>query len=262
MMRAALLLCAGCSFTATKDPLEYEDLSDDQQSAVRRIDENLVAIDQAFLGQGGPGICGDLNPPPLRCSDLRAEVGFEDILLAVNMGDGRARVSFWNDLSSAQRDLTAGWWQVDVAAAETLYPAMAYDYMALHLGALEYIYLVQGVERVFEQRPRLNVERDAGRLVGAYLRTRGTALMDHMMTLCGPMRAQYDAVWADHYGWGREYELYFQDNLRDLADPAHPTGYFYFLCRWTEDARNRSDTLFPEMLRIQCRFQPELPGCP
>jgi len=245
MRRLAPLLLVACSFTATKDPLSYEDLSPGQKSAVDRINENLQEIHDAFDAQGGPGIDKILG---------QAEVGFEGILTAVNLGDQRARISVWEDLSDKQRDLVAGWWQVSLPEAEAIYPFVLYDYMALHLGAQEYIYEVQGVERVFENRPRLKVDLDAARLVAAYARANWPAVMDPLAQVCVPMRQQYDAVWGDRYGIEKEHQRWFQQNLEDLADPEEPTGYFYFLCRWTEDGRARSFTLAEEMQKIKDRF--------
>jgi len=245
-MRAALLvLLLSCSFTVTKNPLSYEDLSNGQRSAVDRINANLQRMHDALVTQGGPGIEGILG---------NAEVGFEDIVIAVNLGDGRARVTVWEDLTGGQKDLIASWWQLDPATTEQRYASMAYDYMALHLAALEYVYVVQGVERVFETRPRLNVERDAQRLVAALARDQLPELLDLMTGLCAPMRAQYDATWAQHYGPEGEHQRYFQEHLREIADPQHPTGYFYYLCRWMEDARMRSSTLADEMQLIKDRF--------
>jgi hypothetical protein len=242
---AAGLLLSSCSWTVTRQPLSYEELSEDQRSAVDRINENLLRMHQALRVAGGPGIDGILGS---------AEVGFEDLVIAVNLGDGRARVSVWEDLTAGQHELVAGWWDVDESTAEMLWPPMAYDYMALHLAALEYVYVVQGVERVFEHRPRLNVERDAQRLVGAYVRASWPGLFDLMTGLCAPMRAEYDEVWDEHYGPEPEDQRYFQEHLREIADPQRPTRYFYYLCRWMEDARVRTTTLPDEMQKIKDRF--------
>jgi hypothetical protein len=259
MIRGWLVLVCGCSFTVTKEPLTYDELSPDQQSAVDRINANLGRMHDALLAQGGPGIDGIL---------CHAEVGFQDLLVAANLGDERARVSTWEDLSEAEKQLVAGWWELDAATTAERYPPMAYDYMALHLAALEYVYVVQGVQRVFNDRPRLNVERDAQRLVAAYCRAQSPDLLGLMTGLCIPMRAQYDSVWAQHYGTEEEYQRYFQENLRDLADPEHPTGYFYYFCRWMGDARDRGDSLSDEMQLIKDRFgytpgpsSPSAPTC-
>ena len=193
------------------NPLTYEELSDTQRDAVDRINRNMNKLHVALLQEGGPGVYDILDS---------AEVGFKGILVAVNMGDHRARVSVWEDISSDQKSLAAGWWGVTVEQAAALYPVVTYDYMAFHLAALEYLYVVQGVERVFQDRPRLNVERDAARVVAAYIRQwqandpELTSISNTMAQVCRPMRQQYDSVWAHHYGPERSHQRWFQDNLR------------------------------------------------
>jgi len=241
-MKGLWLLLAGCGFTVTRDVPSYEELSPDEQGLVERILANLSAFDAAVRARGGPGIDALLDREAI-------QVHFRGIIIATNLGDRVARVSIWDHLDASQQELVASWWGLDRAAAAERYPGFFYDYLAAHIGALEWIYVVQGVERVFDERSRFNVERDAERLTVAYYAEQARAMLDGVAALCAPVRAQYDERWAVHFD-----DIYFAENVADLVDPIDPTGYVYFFCRWFEDARTRQASLASEMELVKARF--------
>ncbi|MEK6609235.1 MAG: hypothetical protein AABZ30_16380 [Myxococcota bacterium] len=243
------LLCA-CNFTVTREAPTYDELPAADQRIVDRILANLQRFHDAVEDPtlGGPGIDTILDRDAV-------QVHFRGLVLAANLGDGAVRVSTWERLDGDQRERIASWWAQDSLQASDAYPKLFYDYVATHLAALEWIYLVQGVQRVLDSRPRFNVERDAQRLTVATYAERDPRVLDDVARLCGPMRAQYDERWSAHYDSDtRESGHWFGDHIAALADPALPTGFFYYFCRWFEDARARAASLLTETELVKSRF--------
>lgn len=238
----APLLALGCGWTVTNDPPQYADLEKAEKAIVDRILGNMARFHASALERGGPGIDSVLLQDAV-------QVHFHGIIMAGNFGDDFIRVSIWDHLTNGERELIAGWWQTSVDQAQAPYERMFYDYLATHLAAIQWIYETQDVDRVLNDRPRFNVERDAQRLVTAFFEETDVTPLNDILPLCQSTIAQFDSRWGGHYD-----DDYFSDNLADLANPEEPSGYFYFFCRWVVESSPRINSMQDEMNLIKQRF--------
>jgi hypothetical protein len=235
-------LAFGCDWTVTNDPPQYDDLEQSEQAIVDRILGNMARFHASMLERSGPGIDSVLLQDAV-------QVHFHGIIMAGNFGDDFIRISIWDHLTGAERELIAGWWQLGMDETQTPYERMFYDYLATHLAAIQWIYEVQDVNRVLNDRPRFNVERDAQRLVTAFFKETDITPLNDILPFCQSTVAQFDDRWGSHYD-----DDYFTDHLADLANPEDPSGYFYFFCRWAQESSLRAGSLSSEMDLIKSRF--------
>lgn len=246
---ASLAILCGCGLTVTNEPPTYDELPPEDQAIVDRILASVTAFDAAVEARGGPGIDEVIDRDAV-------QVHFQGLVMAANFGDGYLRLSIWEHLTAGQRAMIASWWSVDEATAgDTYYPKFFYDYLATHLAAIEWIYQVQGVDRVLADRPRFKVERDAQYLAVAFYEETDPTTMIDVDAPCASLRAQ-------HEDWESRYDQeYFTDHIVDIADPESPTEYFWFFCRWLDDAQARTYTFPDEMELIFRRCQMWEGGC-
>jgi hypothetical protein len=223
-------LAGGCDLTLTLDPATYADLDEAERAAADRIFARLQALDAGLRSQtGGAYALGPIAEDP-----DRVDVSVRDLWVMANLGDDRVHVSVWENLAAEQRALFGSWFGEPPEPTAARYAAFFYHFVGLHLGGLQVVYAVEGVDWVYANRSAFNVERDAERIVVSFLCETDPSLIDIARGTCGVIRSRFDDRWAAHYE-----QRYYAENFRELTDPHDPSGYLYFLCRHLAAAEQR-----------------------
>ena len=234
LLLAAALLVPGCDLSLTSDPPPYDQLDENERSAVDRIFARIQAYDarlQALLpGRYGLG--------PIARDKDRIDVSAYHLWIMFNLVDDRIHLSVWQNLSDGQRQHYASWFGESLEAAARRYGEHFYDFMALHLAGVQTVYAVQGgMAWVYANRHVFNVDRDAERLVVTYLTETDRALFDRIFATCGFIRGVYDSRYGSWYSM-----LAYGDHVHELTDPRDPSGQIYMVCRHLEAAETRRVT--------------------
>jgi hypothetical protein len=223
----SLLLCtAACGLTVTKDRPTYDELDSADQQAVDIILGELKALNAELVGRGETTIENILERD-------RIHVSFDGLIFWGNLGDEVVHISSWQHLDDGQRERIAGWFkEPTLDVAKQRYETFFYRAMAVAAGTKQYMYNVLGVEWVYSNRSVFNVERDSIREALSYFEAVGrrSETWSFLSQSCQPIREQFDATYDATFG-----KQYLFDHFSELVDPADPTGYIYYTCRWIED---------------------------
>jgi hypothetical protein len=233
LLAVLLLLPAACDLALTYDPVPYAQLDAAERAASDRIFARLQAWDARLRVSAARGytlgaVVVDQN---------LIDVSVHELWVMTNLGDDRLHLSVWENLTAAQRALFASWFGESLDAAAVRFGNLFYEFVALHLAGVQTVYAVQGVDWVYAHRHMFNLDRDAQRLVVTYLKETEPSLFDYVWAACGAIRGMLDARFQPLFSM-EEYGAH----VRELTDPADPSGQIYMICRHMEQAEIRRQT--------------------
>ncbi len=239
---------AGCDFTFTMDPRPYESLNVAEKAAVDRIFARFQNYDARLRAVSG----SRYSLGPTATDRNLIDVSTHGLWVMANLGDDRIHLSVWENLTDDQCSRFGSWFGESLAAAAGRFGQFFYEYVALHLAGVQTIFAVQDVDWVYTHRNLFNVDRDAQRLVDNYLVETDPNLRAYAFATCAAILVFFDSRYGSMYS-KEEYGAH----VRELTNPADPSGQIYMICRHLQDAETRRLTFGMtflaeiEMLEIQ-----------
>ena len=258
-----LLMLAGCGLTVTNEPLSYEELDQPERDAVDIVYDELQALDTQVRQRSQVLFSRGYSLSPLVDKD-RIIVDFEGLLFSFNFGDGRLRVSTWENLTSAQRAVVGSWFNTTGSATETTYKTFVYRFMALSQGMKQFMYNLHTIDNVYQHKYIFSMEFDSTRATHAYLKLAGrqAKMWTAVTRACTPIlnRSELKNAYSKYFTAAESAarpmrfpraKAYLQDNWRKLADPDDPTGYMYFYCKAAIMGQQEARGFDSELQKIQ-----------
>jgi hypothetical protein len=233
LLVVVVLASAGCDFTLTQDPQTYASLDTPEKAAVDRIFARFQSYEARLRAVTGSRYT--LGPPA--ADHELIDVSTHGLWVMVNIGDDRIHLSVWENLTDDQCARFGSWFGESLAAAAARYGLFFYEYVALHLAGVQTIFAVQDVDWVYTHRNLFNIDRDAERLVDNYLTETDPNLLAYAWATCAAIRGVFDSRYGSMYS-KEEYGAH----VRELTNPADPSGQIYMICRHLEQAEIRRQT--------------------
>jgi len=144
-------------------------------------------------------------------------------------------VATWGNLTPEQQALIQKWWKMpNLSATKAKYEFFFYRFMAVAQGVKQYMYKVLTPAWVFTNRSVFNLERDSIRTALAHYTAMGrrTEIWNFVTNLCKPVLQQYRKDYPGTFPDIPASKKYMATHITEMANPADPTGYMYFICEW------------------------------
>jgi hypothetical protein len=231
------LVVASC-LTVTHDRPAFEELDPKEQAIVDIVLTELKAFNAQVKTRTKYNIDEVIDRQ-------RIDVAFEGMIFTANIGDNVIHIATWENLTDAQRVIVQGWFKsATPAAAKLIYETFFYRFMAVVHGVKQYMYKVLTTAWLFDHRTLFNIEKDSVRTALSHYAAVGrkTEIWGLLATACAPIKAQHDATYSAKFT-----KQYLADHIVELADPANPTGYMYFYCRWIDLGKAEAEGLTIEL---------------
>jgi hypothetical protein len=236
-----LALVAGC-LTVTHERPAFTDLDPKEQAVVDIVLAELSAFNAQVKARTTYTIDEIIDRD-------RIDVAFEGMIFTANIGDNVVHIATWENLSDQQRTIVQGWFKAATpAVAQQTYETFFYRFMAVVQGVKQYMYKVLTTAWLFDHRTLYSMERDSVRTALAHYAAVGrkTEMWGFLTTACTPVKAQYDAAYSAKFT-----KQYLADHIIELANPADPTGYMYFYCRWIDAGKVEAEELTKELVWLR-----------
>jgi hypothetical protein len=241
MIALALLPASivGCGMTVTNERPTFEELEPAEQSAVRRVVNELSRLNAQIKAHTGQRYNIDKI-----VDKERIHVSFEGLIFSANLGDDTIHVAVWENLTPDQRALVQSWFGVPPAQAKVSYGKFFYEFMAAVQGVKQLMYTLHTPYWIYHHRSLWSVERDSIRTALSFYVADGrrAEMWPFLSKVCGPVKSQYDPLYGGMYD-----KKYFNSHFREIYDPEEPSGYMYFICRWIDDGMGMAEGLSGEL---------------
>jgi len=238
LLTLALLAPAACGLTVTSDRPSYEELDQQEKSAVDTILGELTRFNKQVKQRTQYNIDRIVDREQIH-------VSFEGLIFSANLGDDVVHVATWENLGQGKQALTQGWFKAKTPTqARSVYVKLFYQFLGVVQGVKQFMYQVLTPPWVFSHRSLYNQERDAIRTALAHYVVEGrqTEMWGFLKSACSPVIAQHSAEWDSKFS-----KKYLQEHFYEVFDPDDPTGYMFFVCRWIEMGMQDAEGLNAEL---------------
>jgi hypothetical protein len=233
---------SACGLTVTKGIPAYDDLDQPEKSAVDLIFGELSLLNEQIKARTPTNIENILDKNKIH-------VSFEGLIFSGNLGDGIIHVATWDNLDDGQREMVRGWFEEPTSdGAHERYAKFFYQFLGTTEGMKQATYNLLTKDWVFLNRSVFNIQRDSIRGTLSHFAAIGRRdeVWGFLAQSCEPIKRQLDA----HFGptFGKDY---LRDHFQELINPANPSGYMYYLCKWIEHGIESNVDLTTELAWVQ-----------
>ncbi len=239
----ALLLSAGCGLTVTGEYPTYEELNQQEKSAVDLIVAELKALDKLTRARTKALFKEETGVDPVVDKE-RIHVSFHGRLLAMNIGDGVIHLSTWENLDTSQQEKIQASFKTTAAKAKRWYEKFFYRVMAVSNGLKQYIFNVGSPGKAFGSFSLFNMEMHPMRTAMGYFTQAGRRgdIFTFTAAACKHVIAQGSKEWgplwtrAESKAWPRfpKAKEYMRDNAELFLGAGDPSATLYFLCQFAD----------------------------
>lgn len=229
----ALVMITGCGLRVTNERPSYNELTKEEQRVVNIVLSELKPLNA--------NISALSRKPKVNITEIvnkeSIHVSFDGVIFVTNIGDNVVHVATWENLTAEQQELCKTWWKAPtLASAKAKYEMFFYRFMAVAQGVKQYMYKVLTPAWVFSNRSVFNLERDSIRTALAHYTAAGrkAQMWNFVTTLCKPVLDQYRKQYPGTFPDIKASKKYMATHITEMANPADPTGYMYFMCEWIE----------------------------